>query len=376
MFNKKLPSGKYRFTQKYLDVNGEWKAVSCTMNSAGRDAKSEARNQLEKKIKEKLSKNLKAPNAKQTRTVNDVYFESAKVRKAELAESTFLSETYGLKEFLTLFGERAIKSVKPNEIQEYLFSKDYTNATRHTMKLRISTIFQYAYQMQFIEKNIVDMVIIPKQKPTIEGINKRRNKFFTPEEMNLLLSSMRNVAFTENEKRFVALTEFLFLTGLRFGEAAALQWSHVDLLNSQIYVEFSWSANLKKMGPTKNLNSVRFVSLTQRCIELIGVFKKVNYNSQFVFVKSNGYQISNSQFNQFLKIEGARANLKGKDSQEYSAHMLRHSHITMLAYMGIPQKAVMERVGHVDSRTTNNIYTHVLPESRAELQTKLESIRF
>lgn len=54
--------------------------------------------------------------------------------------------------------------------------------------------------------------------------------------------------------------------------------------------------------------------------------------------------------------------------------MLRHSHITMLAFLGAPQKAVMERVGHMDARITNGVYTHVLPENRQDLQLKLENL--
>lgn len=75
-----------------------------------------------------------------------------------------------------------------------------------------------------------------------------------------------------------------------------------------------------------------------------------------------------------MKIEGARANLFGKNYKQFSVHILRHSHITMLAFLGAPQKAVMERVGHMDARITNGVYTHVLPENRQDLQLKLENL--
>lgn len=39
--------------------------------------------------------------------------------------------------------------------------------------------------------------------------------------------------------------------------------------------------------------------------------------------------------------------------------MLRHSHITLLVELGVPIKAIMERVGHVDESITLRVYSHV-----------------
>ena len=54
----------------------------------------------------------------------------------------------------------------------------------------------------------------------------------------------------------------------------------------------------------------------------------------------------------------------------FSCHCMRHSHISLLAEMGINQKVVMQRVGHATSTITNNIYTHVTPNMSKELNQK------
>lgn len=136
MYKIKLSSGKYKFFDKYQGVDGKWRQVSCTMNSTSRESKKIAQNTLELKIKEKLGKNKSSSKLKKV-TVNEVYAESSKIRKAELAETTFLNETYGLKDFIATFGERIISDIETLEMQEYLFSKEYSNKTRHTLKLRI-----------------------------------------------------------------------------------------------------------------------------------------------------------------------------------------------------------------------------------------------
>ncbi|AEU41192.1 MAG: site-specific integrase [Lactococcus lactis] len=372
MYKKQQPNGKWKFFEKYQDKQDKWKQVSVTKNSGGREAQSQARTELELKIAEKLSEEKEAEEA--PKTINECYAESRKIRQAELAESTYLSETYGLKDFIKKFGQREIISIEPKEMQEYLFSNKYSNTTRHTIALRIGHIFQYAYSMGFTHENIMNRIILPKQKKSAESLAKWKEKFFTMDEMRKFLKSWRSHAVEKDDFKRADFVEFLFLTGLRIGEASGLQWSHVDILKRVIYIQFSWNCNLKKLGPTKNPQSVRYVTLNDRCLEILENFRKDKYGSKFVFVKSNGVQIRNADINTYLKIEGARANLFGKNYKQFSAHMLRHSHITMLAFLGAPQKAVMERVGHMDARITNGVYTHVLPENRQDLQLKLENL--
>ena len=54
--------------------------------------------------------------------------------------------------------------------------------------------------------------------------------------------------------------------------------------------------------------------------------------------------------------------------------MLRHSHITLLAELGVPIKATMERVGHSDISTTLGVYSHVSNNMRKEVMNKLDSL--
>lgn len=372
MYKKQQSNGKWKFFEKYLDKQGKWKQVSVTKNSNGREAQRQASTELGLKIVEKLAEEKEPEEV--PKTVNECYVESRKIRQAELAESTYLSETYGLKDFIKKFGHREIISIEAKEMQEYLFSNEYSNTTRHTLALRVGHIFQYAYSMGFVPENIMNRIILPKQKKSAESFAKWKEKFLTMDEMRTLLKSWRSHAVEKDDFKRADFAEFLFLTGLRIGEATALQWSHVDILKRVIYIQFSWNCNLRKLGPTKNPQSVRYVTLNDRCLEIIENFRKDENGSKFVFVKSNGIQIRNADINTYLKIEGARANLFGKDYKHFSAHMLRHSHITILAFLGVPQKAVMERVGHMDARITNGVYTHVLPENRQDLQLKLETM--
>ncbi|MDS2643701.1 site-specific integrase, partial [Streptococcus pneumoniae] len=52
------------------------------------------------------------------------------------------------------------------------------------------------------------------------------------------------------------------------------------------------------------------------------------------------------------------------------------SHISLLAELGIPLTAIMDRVGHSDSKTTLEIYSHVTQKMVSDISSKLDKIKF
>lgn len=53
---------------------------------------------------------------------------------------------------------------------------------------------------------------------------------------------------------------------------------------------------------------------------------------------------------------------------------MRHSHISLLLENGVPQKAVMQRVGHASVSITNEIYAHVTPKMENNIIEVLNSV--
>ncbi|WP_269476053.1 tyrosine-type recombinase/integrase [Enterococcus faecium] len=80
--------------------------------------------------------------------------------------------------------------------------------------------------------------------------------------------------------------------------------------------------------------------------------------------------ISIQAYNQSLRAVSKELNIDKK----VSSHMLRHSHISLLTELGIPLKAIMDRVGHEDSKTTLKIYTHTTKNMQNQLVEKLGKI--
>ena len=63
-------------------------------------------------------------------------------------------------------------------------------------------------------------------------------------------------------------------------------------------------------------------------------------------------------------------------SKNITAHVLRHTHISILAELNVPIKAIVERAGHSDERLTLAIYTHVTENTKRDVLSKLENIKY
>ncbi|WP_276870538.1 tyrosine-type recombinase/integrase [Lactococcus taiwanensis] len=363
---KKLPNGKFRFREKYQDKTGKWREVNVTMNSKNSESQREAVALLEKKIKAKKNKVAEEFVESQNFTVNDVYKKSAKKRKLELAESSFSQETYMIKNFLKVFGMKRIKDIKARDIQDYIIDNAKSVKTMHAIKRGIGSIFRYAYVAEYISINPIDRLDLPKDTRTKESAAKLKQKFFSLPEFNQLITQMRHDSSNEETHRKIDLIEFLFWTGLRIGEALGLMWTDVDLLDSKISINKSYNYHNRKMGNVKTVDSIREIDINQRCLEIIQNFK--SYKSEFVFVTPKGKHIDYLGLTHYIKYEGAKAAIYGKNPDYYSMHMLRHSHVTYLVNQGVPQKIIMERVGHRDPRMMMGVYTHILPENRETLR--------
>ncbi len=55
-------------------------------------------------------------------------------------------------------------------------------------------------------------------------------------------------------------------------------------------------------------------------------------------------------------------------------HELRHTCASVMAKPGVMPRYAQDRLGHADVSLTMNTYTHVLPDARAEVATKIEEV--
>ena len=272
MFYKKLDNGKYRFFEKYFDENqGKWRQVTVTMNSKSRVAQSEAKKRLGNKIEECLLKNERE-NPKVT--VNEIFLEWRKFRNEEIKVSTQHVEESAFKKFIRKFGNSNISEITSQTIQYFLLNSGFSSSTRSLRKSYYKLFFEYAVGVGYIKENPVSQVNLPRSRVKLEEVQRKQNKFLTREEMKTLLNYISQ--YDIHTKKGL-LFEFLFLTGLRIGEALALRWKNVDVENKLLNVHHTLNChgsvpNDRQLLSPKTIYSYRTISINDRCIEILEVF--------------------------------------------------------------------------------------------------------
>ena len=382
LFFKKLANGKYRYYDKFYDDSEEkWKQASVTLTSKTRQAQGQAKRELDSKIEKKLTKcKLRSRKNKQY-TFNEVLDEYLLFRKQELKDSSFYVYKGILNNLFKEILDKKFNEVSSSYFQNKIMSSNSSISYKRSQKGYANLFFKYAMKIGYTNFNLIDGVQLPRDKKTIELIEKKRCKFLSRDEFHKFKESFGK---SRCQIRMNYLIEFMYLTGLRIGEALALMWENVDLEKKMIdirhTIDYS-SASLKdfKITAPKTSNSYRKISINSRCIEIINEMKILNEDfnlnaKKFIFLNSQGRLINHNLLNIYIKKIGVLSGLKGKNPRDFSSHMFRHSHISLLTELGIPVKAIMSRVGHINEKTTIQIYTHVTKNMELDISEKMESI--
>ena len=146
-------------------------------------------------------------------------------------------------------------------------------------------------------------------------------------------------------------------------------------INATLSTRGSFSDPAMRLPP-KNVHSIRKVKLDARAVQIINHFITANqarrlWKSKFadlgyIFVTDGGLPYDLHYVNRTIK--------KLSFPKPVSTHTFRHTHISILAESNVPLKAIMERVGHNEPRTTLAIYTHVTDEMKQEVNAAITNM--
>lgn len=387
-----LNNGKFKYIERYTDPYTEKdKKVSTTLTSSSRRAWNEAQRTLNSRIESKLAEHEREKatgfidNDKLfSETIDEWFYDFVHKPNGHPPKgSTISNYSYmiGLMKNNYMVEEMniEIKDMTFKEIQkvydrlfhEYNFSVKYIQK----FKLIIQATFNHAYKNEYI-RNLDPLTFskIPKPIRTIESMEAESiPRYLEKEELEALLDKTKEMNVGYYNVFYVQA-----YTGLRIGECLALQEKDVE--GALLHVKGTYD-NVTK-SPTrgektipKTKKSFRSVDISQgviNCIEnRIGLNLLIpKKHNDYIFISKQGNPYDISVLNTFLRNMKGELNLKTK----LSTHIFRHTHISMLAELGVPLNVIMDRVGHSDRGTTEKIYTHVTNKSKSELINKLNEL--
>lgn len=362
---------RYRFKEEYYDPRfDKWRVKSITMDNKTRETKKRAQEILTNAIQKELGNVVM-----DSRTIHSVIDEYKKIYKKNVKRTTFLSVEAQYKEFEEFIdSNRIITTITPQDLNRFfdflLYQKNLANQTTSAYKSRLNKLFQYAVKNGYIETNPIESCII-EYKTRTES-KKNPNKFLEDDEYNRLIEYTRKLNL-----RYAMLFEWMYMTGMRVGEALSLTWDKIDLDSNPPVAHVSSTLEYKKLKikdvyastSPKTTASIRSVSLPNRCIEILAQIEELEgENRGFIFTTSKHTPISIHALNTFLRAHRERMGI----DKNISTHIFRHTHISKLAEMGLPLYSIQARVGHENSQVTESIYLHITKKMKDEVYNAIQ----
>ena len=223
-------------------------------------------------------------------------------------------------------------------------------------------------------ENPVEKVVLPKRKKNVKEIRRKQNKYLTRVQMFQYLNFLEK---EEKNQRVRLIVEFMYLTGLRFGEVLALTIDDIDFENKTLEVKHTLHTSGSKaeicLDSPKSLASYRVVGISNRVVSIIKEYLILESEGRFIFTK-NGAPFMITGFNNFLKSSFKKSKIEKEEDFVLTTHVFRHSHISLLAELEVPIKAIMERVGHTNEKMTLGVYTHVTEKMKSNITEKLDKL--
>lgn len=147
------------------------------------------------------------------------------------------------------------------------------------------------------------------------------------------------------------LLAFIAYTGLRLGEAQALQYRDIDLKERIVWVRKSvyYEHNRPQIKEPKTEAGIRSVPLPDCIVSLIGTGKA----NTFVFGDEKGELLHFTHLRRILNRYREQYGISA------TPHQLRHSYATMLHNAGMDAKDAQYILGHSSITVTEDIYTHI-----------------
>lgn len=228
----------------------------------------------------------------------------------------------------------------------------------------IKRIFDYGIQLGAVNHNPATQVIPPKLKDR-ENSN---IKYFDDEELKKFLSYLNDLEDTDENILNSTLYRFLLATGLRIGEAMALNWTVIDFSRNTVTVNKTIvqtelkNSRVHKVAKTKESN--RVVSLDDDTVSILKEWKKIQ-NKKMISLSDKAlfsFEAVLKTYPSFTSI--LKSHFKRAGVHDIGFHGFRHTHASLLMNNDVNPKEIQIRLDHADYSITMNLYSHLSKDKK------------
>lgn len=298
------------------------------------------------------------------------------------------------------FGKRKIIDVKYSDVKKYYYGLIIDRGLKATTVDHVHTILRPAFQMAvrdgYIRTNPTDEVMAEIKRSKFW--EKPDRKALTVKEQQVFMDIFRNEPIFRG---WLPLMTVLLGTGMRIGEALAMQWDKLDFENRIIHVDHTLSDRPDEFGDcsqrmlsTKTSAGTRDIPMVQDVYDaflmeyefqkILGFCdEEIDGFNKFVFITSQHKALHPGAVNRAIHeavdfYNDAEKNSAHEEKREpfflpsISAHILRHTFCTRLCENESNIKIIQAIMGHADITTTMNIYADATREKKQEVMMNME----
>lgn len=271
-------------------------------------------------------------------------------------------------------GHKKISDIHFRDVKNFIFSLSESGLSTKTQSLYlcfISDVFKYAILCGYVAVNPCERVSTVKKPP-------KEREVYTPEEAAQFLKILEEAA-PIHYKAYFSIAIFL---GLRNGEILGLEWKDIDFDNKILSINrTSLQQNGKGMitGTPKTSKSIRKIAIPESLAVLLQQYKAAQaaerlkcgdrwVNTDRLFTAWNGEPMGPNTARHWLKKFDEKHGLR-----YVTIHSFRHLCASLLIANGTNIKSVSSILGHSQTSTTLNIYSHSFAEVEAAAIQELEN---
>lgn len=267
----------------------------------------------------------------------------------------YIKESLGKKKLVDIRGEHV------QRLYNSLVKRGMALSSIKVVSAILSGCFKQAMKNGLIERNPVLMATLPK------GNARRQRRVFTKEEQDIFMEYAKD-SYLNN------LFALAIRTGLRGGEIRGLKLSDVDkaaeLLRIQRTLKYATGRGFFEDAP-KTVTSRRDIPLTKDVTAIIDKQKQV-YGEKvlridgYIFHLPDGTPISRERLQNEIDRIIKRIKADDKEFERFTPHCFRHTFATRAIENGMKPQTLKTILGHSTLAMTMDLYSHVLPTTRAE----------
>jgi integrase len=253
------------------------------------------------------------------------------------------------------FGPREVGTIRRADIADHFDAMRSAGATVQTVNRTLramKAVLFFALERELVERNVMQ-----RFRPFEGGKSERHvsRGAFSESEVQAVIAAAR-----PHERALIGL---LCFTGLRPGEAYALDWSAIDLEAGCLRVLRSWDHRGGKFVEPKTAAGVRVVPLSGWLVTELEAHTVRSGGEGLVFANANGKPMNPSNVRRDLWIPlKKRAGVRALD-----LYSLRHTFASLGRTSGESAFNVSRMMGHKRSTLVDEVYAHSMQSGMASV---------